>query len=87
MAIMLCYIKEKMFDFHPWCSTKVSLQELSLSFCVPLVHHFVFSVTKNTRKEETDLIVALGDAEGFLGFSRFVCYHKVSLALDHIWHW
>lgn len=71
----------------PWCSTKVSLQELSLSFCVPLVHHFVFSVTKNTRKEETDLIVALGDAEGFLGFSRFVCYHKVSLALDHIWHW
>ena len=73
--------KDKMFDFDPWCNIKVSLQELSLSSCAPLVHHFVFSPLKNTRKEETVLIVALGDAEeGFPGVSRFVCYHKVLLA-------
>ena len=74
--------KEKMFDFDPWCNIKVSWQEFSLSFCVALVHHLAFSPWKNTRTEETVLIVAFGDAEeGFLGVSRFECYyHKVSLA-------
>ena len=76
-----------MLDFLPWCNIKVSLQEFSFSFCASLVHYFAFSLSKNTRKEVMVLIVALGDAEGFLCVSRFAaCYHKVSLALDHIWH-
>ena len=80
--------KDKMFDFDPWCNIKVSLQEFSLSSCVAFVHLLAFSPSKNTRKEETVLIVALGDAEeGFPGVSRFVCYHRVLLALDHIWRW